>query len=217
MTIRNSSNITCQKCGTVKRFPIYDSINVTVNPEMKAKVLTGELFRFVCDNCAYSSLIAYPFLYHDMSNKFMIWVENQTEPTANTEKSVWMKDGGICSIFEDRTHRIVDSFIPLVEKIRIFDAGMNDCCVEILKAEYAGIFMEDNPQAIIDRVYFKIEAGDKYCIKITLDDGETYTMEGKMKHLLWVKENYEAEIAAVVLGKMHVIDARWALSVIRSK
>lgn len=42
-------------------------------------------------------------------------------------------------------------------------------------------------------------------------------MEGKLEHLLWVKEDYEAEIAAVVLGKIHVIDARWALSVIRSK
>ena len=46
--------ITCPKCGKESDFMILDSINTTLDPEMKDKVRTGEAFIFQCPKPCYA-------------------------------------------------------------------------------------------------------------------------------------------------------------------
>jgi len=65
--------ITCPKCGKESDFMIWDSINTTIDPEMKDKVRTGEAFIFQCPNCGERTNVNYTTLYHQMEDNIMIY------------------------------------------------------------------------------------------------------------------------------------------------
>jgi len=69
--------IPCPKCGEINDFRIYNSINVTISPELKEKVLDDEIFTYKCSHCGEKTRILYPLLYNDMDNKFMIMFGSQ--------------------------------------------------------------------------------------------------------------------------------------------
>ena len=64
--------VVCPMCGELGKAKIYTSVNVTVNPEFRDKVLGGELFSWNCPSCGYNARLTYPILYNDMKNRFMI-------------------------------------------------------------------------------------------------------------------------------------------------
>ena len=64
--------ITCPDCNTEGPYTIWDSVNVNLDPEMKSKVKDGSLFEWTCPNCGKTYNVPYSFLYHDMTNNFMV-------------------------------------------------------------------------------------------------------------------------------------------------
>ena len=72
MSLEHNRQIKCEECGKVFDVTIYESINVTLNPELKEKVIHGDIYCFECPYCHHQHYIQYPFLYHDMEHKFMI-------------------------------------------------------------------------------------------------------------------------------------------------
>ena len=67
MSLEREETLKCPKCKTENKFHIYDSINVTLDPELKKKVLDGSLFKMKCAECGTETVINYDTLYHDMS------------------------------------------------------------------------------------------------------------------------------------------------------
>lgn len=65
-------NIKCDKCGKEFEAQLYNSVNVSLTPELKERALKDEINHFVCPHC--DSVVEKPFFYHDMKNKIMIWV-----------------------------------------------------------------------------------------------------------------------------------------------
>ncbi len=51
---------------------MWNSINVTLDPKMKEKVMDGSLFLWTCSKCGTTFRVPYPFLYHDMEHRFMV-------------------------------------------------------------------------------------------------------------------------------------------------
>ena len=52
---------------------MWASVNVTLDQEARESVLDESLFTWTCPSAAMSAL-SYPCLYHDMTNKFMIYL-----------------------------------------------------------------------------------------------------------------------------------------------
>lgn len=73
MTMRRSHELPCPKCGHTQRTIVFESINVDINPELKADLFEGKINRFTCQTCGLSALISVPLLYHDMTNQFCVW------------------------------------------------------------------------------------------------------------------------------------------------
>ena len=71
--------IKCPNCGHETPFTIWESINTTLNPELKEKVRSDELFKFTCHHCGLTALVDYPFLYHQMEDKIMIYYTSNRE------------------------------------------------------------------------------------------------------------------------------------------
>ena len=119
----------CSKCGEKTKITVYKSINTAENPELKGKIRDGSLFIWECPHCHQSNLARYETLYHDPDRKTMIWLmpsgdlsETQMQAIANHTKAM----GGY------RLRRVRDVG-ELMEKILIFDEGLDDLAVEMCK------------------------------------------------------------------------------------
>jgi len=72
MSVVEEHVLTCPKCGESQNQEIWHSVNVSLDSDMKEKVLNSEFNVFVCGHCGVVLQIEWPMLYHDMSGKLMI-------------------------------------------------------------------------------------------------------------------------------------------------
>lgn len=155
MSSIKKQNIVCPKCRSNSQINMWESVNVTKNPEMFNKVRDGSLFEFVCPSCGFKSRLVYTTLYHDMENKQMIFLcttEDQIATAKDTfddirtgrlqaeaSEKLKSKTGIEFSFnnnasYDDYTFRIVSTYDKLKEKLNIFDSKLDDRVIEIYKA-----------------------------------------------------------------------------------
>ncbi len=147
MTRRSTVEIACPDCGMAAPFTIWDSINTTLNPELKQKVLDRSLFRFVCPSCGTTHEVSYGFIYHQMEDRVLI-LHAPAEDSLREDISLFSDPKGPARGFMEQGYliRAVHSLAQLAEKIEIFDAHLDDRIIEIYK-QYLLPLVEDNLSA----------------------------------------------------------------------
>lgn len=118
----------CARCGSAISKESPSSLNVRTHPEQKAAVLSGELFVAQCPACGSRQLLSFPFLYHDPDTQLMIWL-GADENTLSRASDVLSTTPEM----QDYHIRLVGSPGELIEKIKIFDAGLSDIAIELCK------------------------------------------------------------------------------------
>lgn len=124
MSTEITKEIVCPQCGESCKITLTPGINVADNPEYKEKILNETLFDWTCPRCHYGAQMAYPLVYHDPKEGYMIALfrlgakgnKVQAPPAIN----------GIVK-------RRVKNLAELKEKILIFDNGLDDVAVELVK------------------------------------------------------------------------------------
>ena len=71
---------TCE-CGTEFTSPVYQTVNVTIEPHLLYQLLAGLLNVAVCPNCGRKTSAALPFVYHDMTRGLFAYVHPDAEAT----------------------------------------------------------------------------------------------------------------------------------------
>jgi len=121
---------TCPHCHHKQEFSVWETINVTEEPKLKAQVLKRELGKFTCEHCAGTIWVKHPIYYHDVAAKLMFWLAEGEVPKPPLEEgsSVMGLMASTGYVF-----RRVNSYNELVEKIRCFDDRQDDRAIEALK------------------------------------------------------------------------------------
>lgn len=129
MTKITNDLFTCPSCKKESKFVKYDSVNVTLQPELREKVLSGTIFDWVCPYCGETLSIRYNLLYHDMDRAFQVYYSpsNSSETNKMINDLLTKYPGMRCLC------RTVETLNDLREKIYIFEAGLNDIAIELLK------------------------------------------------------------------------------------
>lgn len=148
----------CPHCNAIQEIKYYQTVNITLEPNLKEEVLSGTLNSKKCTNCRKEITIFSGLLYHDMENRLMFEVkvsDEQDERKAETLNE-FKKNGYI--------YREVHSYPELVEKIHIFDNKLNDQVVESVSNKLKAMLDESLKQVketdIEFNVFFKkIEKG----------------------------------------------------------
>lgn len=151
MSMSKIVNIKCPACKKEGKFEIWESVNVTLQPELRNKILNRELFTYVCPHCKQTIVIAYSCLYHDMEKKFMVYLINKEEEKENLFKQ---DDEQLKKILEDYRVRIVPGVSTLVEKIGVFESDLDDGAIELCKAFLYNQFTELKPNNPLLAIYF---------------------------------------------------------------
>ena len=124
MSLPQKEVIRCPKCGLSQEMCVWRSVNLTTDPDLKAKLLDGTLMRFHCQGCRHSGKIESDLLYHDMEKDLAVWLKY---PDENGSFYIDPAAASLGNIFgETYVRRIVPSYEELIEKIKISDAGFND-------------------------------------------------------------------------------------------
>lgn len=175
----------CVSCGHVWE----PEIPTTIDSSLKEKVKDGSLFLLACPQCGKPCLAEGPFIYHDKAEKILV-VYSRT--SLNFQQ-----------IPEGYTCRFVDELGNLVEKVKIFDAGLSDIAVEICKYVTRQELGRD-----IDLKFLKMNGTDG---EITF----TYPQDGQMQ-MLEVGGNVYSDALAILsrnpslqVGGMQKIDRYW--------
>ncbi len=130
MSIIRKAEAACSKCGAKNETTIYRSINTADNPELKQKVRDGSLFLWRCSSCGQTNLARYETLYHDPEKKVMIWLLPEGLEVSEAQmQSISLHAKAI----GDYTLRRTDDAGSLMEKVLIFDAGLDDIVIEMCK------------------------------------------------------------------------------------
>jgi hypothetical protein len=72
MSSESPEELTCRVCGNKQVTTLWDSINVTLDPELKDKLFAGEINVFTCEKCCEKRTVNAPLLYHDMTLLFCV-------------------------------------------------------------------------------------------------------------------------------------------------
>ena len=177
MSQRREVSLTCPQCGKEHPFIIWNSINTTLDPEMKEAVKDRSAFQFVCPDCGAKTYVDYDLLYHQMENRIMIHYARLDESAAEVYQMLTKDDPE--DMVQDmlRNHyliRIVRSQNQLREKIAIFDAGLDDRIIEIYKIFILHTVQEKDPDCKdIEMLYYKDPTEGKDFIQIIAKD-KTY-------------------------------------------
>lgn len=138
MSISRIVRIPCPYCGEEIDFEVFDSVNVTKDPELKERVLNLEIFQTHCDKCGKTRIIEYPMLYHDMEKNYMILLSNEND--IMEWQYMMNPDTFVNTVFDKNlgvkyTRRGVTSIVDLISKINILDSQLDDRVIEIIKKD----------------------------------------------------------------------------------
>ena len=123
MSIISEISIKCPHCSATSKAVAYGSINTAENPELKEQVMNGSLFVHECPHCGTKILMTSPVAYIDPAGKFIILY-------SVNDVAVEAPEEGAFAGFAIRHVREIGE---LIEKVKIFDAGLDDQVLELCK------------------------------------------------------------------------------------
>ena len=165
MSIPVKQTVSCPKCGKDIEFTMWQSINNEMSFAMK-DIISGKLFEVECKNCGLRTHVNYPILVNDMEHDVMIWY-TYPDGIEETEKAlVSMK-----KMYNGHL-RIVTDQADLREKVAIFNAGLDDRIIEILKAIVMAQVQDQLADKDVQGVYYISDENPRF--EIVYDGGSGY-------------------------------------------
>ena len=129
MSVSSTEKIACRFCQHEQEFTLWQSVNATADPELKDKLMSGELMTFTCQSCRKVAEVVWPLLYHDMERELMVHIRlDEQLPEGQAPEPVPVED-----FMRGFALRTVASRNELVEKVLIFEDGLDDRIIEIFK------------------------------------------------------------------------------------
>ena len=215
MSEKEIKRIKCPKCGALHDFEIWVRVNTDLDPVLKGKVRSGELFRTQCPSCGQKIDVVYPCLYHEMEKKVMIYYapgKKAMEDAAaafDEGADAAEKERGFDPAGNGYRNRVVGSLYDLQEKIAIFDSGLDDRVVEICKVLAGSQLQESQPQAEFDDLlYYRDSSGDRLAL---MKNGNAFASIGLPADFYTMVENHYKPLIERY-GDEKVIDIEWVMN-----
>jgi len=127
MSHSKSIAIACPACHHQQAFTAWQSINVTLDPALKERLLDRRLVTFHCVKCGHRAGVNQGLLYHDMDRHVMIMLGRRSPEKLKSPETLVQHSNDEYSL------RLVSSLNGLIEKILILDADLDDRAIEIFK------------------------------------------------------------------------------------
>lgn len=147
----------CSKCKKEFKIPIFPYINFNENPEYYAKVKNLDIFKVKCEFCGNEEFVKYDCLIVDPIHKYFIYLFNNKNIEAFRKSvdyfvNVILKKDQIQDWDQLQTRLVLD-LNELIEKIQIFELGLNDKAIEIIKRGLIEKKLKNNDVLLFDGIH----------------------------------------------------------------
>lgn len=147
VTISGTVRVPCPQCQLEQDAKLVQSINTRQHPELKARLLAGDLNMLDCAACGKRTLLSATLLYHDPDRAYFCQACPGGEPAMAAGEAAFQTIGAV------GTRRLVPSQNALAEKVKLLEAGLDDRVIEVLKVILLAAESEDlNSILLFDRV-----------------------------------------------------------------
>jgi hypothetical protein len=138
MSEKKTYAIRCPQCGHEQNVELYETIDVTQQPELKTALFENRLNRVQCESCSASFRLDKPLLYYDPDRNILIhWMPDtavsREEILDEFDTSMEELRAVLPEDLAPPRVRLVFTRAELVELIFIIEAGMEERVVEYIK------------------------------------------------------------------------------------
>jgi hypothetical protein len=138
MSQTNEYKIHCPKCQHEQTVQLHEAINVQTSPELKVELMANRLNTVTCEQCKLAFRVDKPLLYNDPAHGRMIYLlplseEAIAEGEREFTSSIQRLNGVLPNDLAAPQVCLVFSRTELVERIFLFDAGLNERVIEYIK------------------------------------------------------------------------------------
>lgn len=124
MTIEIPAPWVCSACGAENMGTMWQSVNVTVNPELAERILDGSLFAVRCQQCSRSGYFNYSVHFHDMERHHYYFYHSPREQMTQRDRES----------FEDMSQQFGPAYLfrhvydpnHFLEMVRIWHDDLDD-------------------------------------------------------------------------------------------
>lgn len=179
MSVSKEMTITCPNCGKKTKTLVYNAVDASQNPELKASVLDGTIFMFQCPGCNDVARLHQDFVYSDPNRKLMIAYACTEQSISDMESEISRTKEQYSAMGIAVSYRITRDAQSLSEKVLITEDGFDDRVVEVIKAAYAQEAREQNPDTPFNRVQYISQAtkGAGYDLVFTNGDEPVFSAQ----------------------------------------
>ena len=168
--------IACPYCQHEQEFESYVNIDLDVEPELKAKIMSDELFTFECEECGKKALMAFPCLVSNMELKYMYWLianfDDEQKKALDDDLKESMKSDNDKKFAGGYRRRITGTINELKEKILIADEGLDDRVMEVLKILCINEVSDQLQSTQLSEVRFNKKEDGGMCLVLVFLDRE---------------------------------------------
>ena len=148
-SVKTAVSFKCSRCGAVYQADAYRLIDCGADPGLRAKVTGGEVFIRECPECGQRELITTPVVYRD--EHLLVCLSDRRLDIEGLEGT---------------QGRLVGDVGSLIEKVKIFEAGLDDVPMEFCKFVTRQEMGKD-----VDLKFLRLDGADHDIILTYPEDG----------------------------------------------
>ena len=218
MSKSHVEKINCKHCGKEIELTIWDSVNATLDPDLREKLIVrGDFYEYKCPHCGMVETNTYPILYHDMERKFMVYsgpLSDVMQYYKTNQEQLKKMDEMFPGMSKDYTYLGVTSPNELVEKIIVIENGYDYRIAVIYKLFFISFYNEKSNRTMKNAI-FTYDQDSNICIA-GFDDNDQFIGLFHISEDIY-KGLYEKYIARIKEVFSYVFDEDIAIKLLDTK
>jgi hypothetical protein len=212
MSKNHIEKIKCPKCNTESEMLVWETMDTSTDPQLKAQIRNGDCFGWHCPNCDNKSLIFYPTIYHQVNEHYIIcYVPGNPSSAVEYMKNINENNQSGYDFNDNYTKRVVSDINQLREKLLILDEGLDDRIIEIMKVFAMAEIQKSFSDLTVAEIYFNKEQDGTYNLAVKFDNGQWGSTN-------FAKDSYDQVVktfkTSLAVDDEVIIDTEWAISMI---
>ena len=215
MSKNHIEKIKCSKCNAESEMLVWETMDTSTDPQLKAQIRNGDCFGWHCPHCDNKSLIFYPTIYHQVNEHYIIcYVLGNPSSAVEYMKNINENNQSGYDFNDNYTKRVVSDINQLREKLLILDEGLDDRIIEIMKVFAMAEIQKSFSDLTVAEIYFNKEQDGTYNLAVKFDNGQWGSTDFAMDSYDQVVKTFKTSLA---VDDEVIIDTEWAISMIEKQ
>lgn len=209
MTEYKNISVCCPVCCEESAFRICTTAELCENPELKERIFSRDLFRFVCPECGEEILVSYSCTAIHRDKKLITALISDGEESS-AETAARLSVSGY-------TLRIVRTINEFVEKLALSEDGIDDRIVEMYKIMLEDQFEEERPNANALGIFYGGFDSENNALTFFIITSNAENTRASLSMDAYTAIENQLSQSAADFGEVCEVNRDWAIAALQSR